>query len=64
MHRTVPGLESIDGPELGPELEELLGHVGVEGGAHHVLLRQLPELPYTHTPNVSLWALIFNREGN
>jgi hypothetical protein len=43
----VPSLETVDRSVLSTELEELLGHVWVQRSAHHVFLRQGPELSKT-----------------
>jgi hypothetical protein len=40
----IPSLETVDRSVLSTELEELLGHVWVQRSAHHVFLRQGPEL--------------------
>ncbi len=43
----VPSLETVDRSVLSTELEELLRHVWVQRSAHHVFLRQGPELSNT-----------------
>ncbi len=55
----VPSLETVDRSVLSTELEELLGHVWVQRSAHHVVLRQGPELSNTSFIITKILLLLF-----